>query len=92
MFNGNRQTLDELVNFPFFILTPTFLKSNTRETKSLLRAARTLDDGVNISEDAEGISAQDFGKYKVELHKRIVSPILGFGFAMAGLACLYTAP
>jgi lipopolysaccharide export system permease protein len=95
MFNGNRQTLDD--NDKLSILyfdRNVFEIPNTRESLSNRYREpreRSMMELIYL-EDAQGISEQDYGKYKVELHKRIVSPLLGFGFAMAGLACLLYGP
>jgi len=95
MFNGNRQTLD--ANGKLSILyfdRNVFEIPNTRENLSNRYREpreRSMMELINL-DDATGISEKDYGKYKVELHKRIVSPLLGFGFAMAGLACLLYGP
>lgn len=95
MFNGNRQTLDEkdklsILYFDRYVFdipsSRESLSNRYREPRE-----RSMWELINLDE-AEGISEQDYGKYKVELHKRIVSPLLGFGFAMVGLACLLYGP
>lgn len=91
MFNGNRQTLDangklSILYFDRYVFdipsSRESLSNRYREPRE-----RSMTELIYLDE-AEGISDHDYGKYKVELHKRIVSPLLGFGFAMVGLACL----
>ena len=36
----------------------------------------------------EGVSTKDYGKFIVEGHKRLVSPLAALGFTLVGLACL----
>jgi len=95
MYNGNRQTVGanaklSILYFDRYVFeVPTSQESITdrfREPRE-----RSMDELINL-ENAEGINKNDWGKYKVELHKRIVTPLLGVGFAMVGLACLLYGP
>lgn len=95
MFNGNRQTLDanKKLSILYFDRNVFDIPTNKENLSNRYREPRerSMIELINLDE-AEGISEQDYGKYKVELHKRIVSPLLGFGFAMIGLACLLYGP
>ncbi|MGJ3259426.1 MAG: LPS export ABC transporter permease LptF [Rhodospirillales bacterium] len=95
MYNGNRQTVGEnaklsILYFDRYVFeVPTTTESMAdrfREPRE-----RSMSELINLK-DAEGINDHDWGKYKVELHKRIVSPLLGVGYAMVGLACLLYGP
>lgn len=95
MYNGNRQTIGtndklSILYFDRYVFEiPTSSESITdrfREPRE-----RSMNELIHL-EDAKGINEQDWGKYKVELHKRIVTPLLGVGYAMIGLACLLYGP
>jgi len=95
MYNGNRQTVGEnaklsILYFDRYVFeVPTSnetLADRFREPRE-----RSMSELVNL-EDAKGINEHDWGKYKVELHKRFVTPLLGVGYAMVGLACLLYGP
>lgn len=95
MYNGNRQTIGanaklSILYFDRYVFeVPTSQESITdrfREPRE-----RSMSELINL-EDADGVNKNDWGKYKVELHKRIVTPLLGVGFAMVGLACLLYGP
>lgn len=95
MFNGNRQTLDAngKLSILYFDRNVFDIPSSRENLSNRYREPRerSMLELINLDE-AEGVSDRDYGKYKVELHKRIVSPLLGFGFAMVGLACLLYGP
>lgn len=95
MYNGNRQTVGEnsklsILYFDRYVFeVPTSnetLAERFREPRE-----RSMSELINL-EDAKGINENDWGKYKVELHKRFVTPLLGVGYAMVGLACLLYGP
>jgi lipopolysaccharide export system permease protein len=91
MYNGNRQTTAanqnlSILYFDRYVFeVPTSNESISQRFRE--PRERSMTELINL-EDAEGINQHDWGKYKVELHKRIMSPLLGVGFAMIGLACL----
>ncbi len=95
MYNGNRQIIGDsrklsILYFDRYV----FEVPNSRESVSQRfrePRERSMTELFNL-ETATGVSENDFGKYKVELHKRLVSPVLGLGFAMVGLACLLYGP
>ena len=60
--------------------------------RAALTGLRKSGHIIERAKDAKGVTENDWGKYKVELHKRIVSPLLGVGYAMVGLACLLYGP
>lgn len=91
MYNGNRQSVGEsgklsILYFDRYVFeVPTATESladRYREPRE-----RSMAELMDL-ENAEAVDPQDWGKFKVELHKRLVTPILGVGFAMIGLACL----
>ena len=92
LFDGNRQEMDRktgrLSVLYFDRATPDlgeFIKAPAiryREARE-----RTLDELLYPTADTN-IADQDIGKFTVEAHKRLSSPILSFGFTMTGLACL----
>ncbi|MBO6948581.1 MAG: LptF/LptG family permease [Rhodospirillales bacterium] len=95
MYNGNRQSVGEnaklsILYFDRYVFeVPTSnetLADRFREPRE-----RSMSELINL-EDAQGINENDWGKYKVELHKRFVTPLLGVGYAMVGLACLLYGP
>lgn len=95
MYNGNRQTIAansnlSILYFDRYVFeVPTSNESITQRFRE--PRERSMTELIDL-ENAEGINQRDWGKYKVELHKRIVSPLLGVGFAMIGLACLLYGP
>jgi len=95
MYNGNRQTTGtntslSILYFDRYVFeVPTTSESISQRFRE--PRERSMSELINLK-DATGINQKDWGKYKVELHKRIVSPLLGVGFAMIGLACLLYGP
>lgn len=95
MYNGNRQTTAENQNLSILYFdryvfeVPTSNESISQRFRE--PRERSMTELINL-EDAKGVNQRDWGKYKVELHKRIMSPLLGVGFAMIGLACLLYGP
>jgi lipopolysaccharide export system permease protein len=92
MFNGNRQEVDStthklsILYFDrySFDLSPTRGK---RANRYLEARERSLQDLLNLEND-ETLSPKDFGKYTVEAHKRLLSPIFAVVYTLVGLACL----
>lgn len=95
MYNGNRQTVGEnaKLSILYFDRNVFDMPTSTENLSDRFREPRerSMSELINL-EDAEGVNQHDWGKYKVELHKRLVSPLLGVGFAMVGLACLLYGP
>ena len=47
-----------------------------------------LCSNISVAYPIPSINANEYGKFLVEAHKRLVSPILIFGFCLVGLTCL----
>ncbi len=92
MFNGNRQEVDNtthklsILYFDrySFDLSPT---RGIRANRYLEARERSLPDLLDLEND-KTLSPKDFGKYTVEAHKRLVSPMFAVVYTLIGLACL----
>jgi lipopolysaccharide export system permease protein len=92
MFNGNRQQVDKatsqlsILYFDRYIfdIQPTGAQEQVRYRESRERSFTEL---INIEND-HAINPQDYGRFKVEAHRRLISPLWGLGFTLVGLACL----
>ena len=92
LFDGNRQEMDRktgrLSTLYFDRATPDigeFIKPPAiRYREARERTLRELLD----QPEGSLISERDVGKFTVEAHKRLSSPILSLGFTITGLACL----
>lgn len=92
MYNGNRQQVDKKTNqmsilhFDRYVFdmaaTRTAGKVRHREARE-----RTLDDLFNLEKDPY-LHPRDYGKFTVEAHNRLTSPLNALAFALVGLACL----
>jgi lipopolysaccharide export system permease protein len=94
MFKGNRQTVDNKTNqlsILYFDRYAFDLGKKVGNSKDRHREPRErqLDELFNIK-SANDVDPRDFGKYIVEAHKRLTSPILALGFALIALASLIT--
>ncbi|WNK01561.1 LptF/LptG family permease [Thalassospiraceae bacterium LMO-JJ14] len=95
MYNGNRQTIGtnnklSILYFDRYVFeVPTSSESISERFRE--PRERSMSELINL-ESAKDINPHDWGKYKVELHKRFVTPLLGVGYAMIGLACLLYGP
>lgn len=93
MFDGNRQAVDKETNklsilyFDRYVFdlatTSQVVDERYREPRE-----RNLHDLLNIRDLGENLDPRDFGKFIVEGHKRLVSPLATLGFTLVGLACL----
>ena len=93
MFNGNRQNVDpktrqmSILYFDRYIFeldTPKAVaESRYREARE-----RTLKELFNLNK--ADVNPNDYGKFVVERHKRLISPFSALGFTLVGLACLIT--
>ncbi len=94
MFNGNRQSVDETTNklsilyfdrYVFDLATDTSPATDRhREPRE-----RTLKELFNIEKvSRKELHPKEYGKFIVEGHKRLVSPLAALGFTLVGLACL----
>jgi len=92
MFSGNRQEVDpqthqlSILYFDRYIFE---MKGPKEVVGERFREARerTVYELFHLEEDPE-LDPNDFGKFTVEGHKRIVSPLLSFGYVLIGLAFL----
>ena len=92
MYNGNRQQVDKksnrlsILHFDRYVLdmatTRTAGTVRHREARE-----RTIDDLFNLENDLY-LHPRDYGKFTVEAHSRLTSPLNALGFALVGLACL----
>lgn len=92
MFNGNRQALDpetgrlSVLYFDRYVFD---LSSTRSEPVERFREPREWSIAELIQVDRQSIvNASDYGKYVVELHKRLASPLAVLGYTLVALACL----
>lgn len=92
MYNGNRQEVDpethqfSILYFDRYIFE---MEQGAETIDNRFREARerTVYELFNLDEDAN-ISPKDFGKFTVEGHKRLISPLSALGYAMVAIAIL----
>lgn len=92
MENGNRQTMDKKTNRLSILYFDKYIfdlgvKSKNTEVRFREARERTLDDLFHLDRD-KLMNPADVGKFTVEAHKRLASPITVLGFSLVGLACL----
>jgi lipopolysaccharide export system permease protein len=92
MENGNRQAIDKKTNRLSILYFDKYIfdlgmKSKNTEVRFREARERTLDDLFHLDRD-KLMNPADVGKFTVEAHKRLASPISVLGFALVGLACL----
>jgi len=92
MFKGNRQTVDPTTNklsILYFDRHDLDISTNRPTDQDRHREARerTLDDLLNIRNSTD-IPPKDHGKFIIEAHKRIVSPLSALALTLIALACL----
>ena len=92
MFNGNRHEVDEQTKqmsiLYFDRSTLDFDVAKNRDPDRYREAReRTLDELFHLERDPR-LSKKDYGKFTVEAHKRLVSPLSALGFTLVGMACL----
>jgi len=93
MFDGNRQAVDKKTNklsilyFDRYVfdMAPSDEKLGERFQEP---RERSLDELFNIGRDDPTLNTKEHGKFIVEGHKRLVSPLFSLGFTLVGLACL----
>ena len=92
MYNGSRQEVDpethqfSILYFDRYIFE---MEQGTETVDSRFREARerTINELFNLSEDPN-IHPKDVGKFTVEGHKRLISPISALGYVMVALSIL----
>jgi len=92
MYNGNRQEVDpethqfSILYFDRYIFemeqSPERIDSRFREARE-----RTVYELFNLDKDPN-IDPKDVGKFTVEGHKRLISPIAALGYAVVALSIL----
>ncbi len=92
MFNGNRQEVDKETNklSVLYFDRYTFDLGSTRESAGIRYREpreRMVGELFNIESD-KSLDKKDYGKFKMEGHKRLVSPLFALTFTLLGLACL----
>ena len=92
MFKGNRQHVDKKTNklSVLYFERYTFeLDSAKKDAGERYREARERMIGELFDiENDRTLNPKDFGKFRMEGHKRLVSPLFALGFTLIGLACL----
>ncbi len=93
LFNGNRQSVDKTTNKMSILYFDRYtfdLPSDNESNEDRFREPRerSLEELLNIEKYSGGMNAKEFGKFIVEGHKRLVSPLANLGFTLIGLACL----
>ncbi|MBT6084599.1 MAG: LPS export ABC transporter permease LptF [Rhodospirillaceae bacterium] len=92
MFDGNRQTVDSKTNKLSILYFDRHIldlgkNSGTGAVRYREPRERTLDELLFV-ETAEDVPVNDFGKFIIEGHKRLVSPLSSLAFTLIALACL----
>lgn len=91
-FNGNQQVLDRRTNklsILYFDRHSFDLGSTAGGKDVRYREARERSLGELLKLGPEDVqNAQDYGRFKVEAHQRITSPLANIGFALIALVCL----
>jgi len=93
MFNGNRQTVDRKTNTMSILYFDRYvfdLAAGKEKTAARFREPRerSLDELFNIRTIEPKMNEKEYGKFLVEGHKRLVSPLSSMAFTLIGLACL----
>lgn len=92
LFDGNRQEMDHetgRLSILYFDRSTFNLGDVIKDPGTRYRDARerSLHELLNLDEDPT-IHENDYGKFTIEAHKRLSSPLLALGFTMTALACL----
>lgn len=92
MFEGNRQEIDpetgkmSVLYFDRYVFDLSATRSEPvvryREPRE-----RTMEELIHLDLDTV-LNEQDYGKFVVELHKRLAAPLSVVGFTLIALACL----
>lgn len=93
MFNGNRQAVDKDTNklsilyFDRYVFDLATTRQSIDERYREPRE-RPLEELFNIDKVDPKLQHKEFGKFIVEGHKRLVSPLGVLAYTIVGLACL----
>ncbi len=92
MFNGNRQQVDRStrqLSILYFDKFSIDLEAPGNRGMERYREARERTLGELLTMERDNLTnPKDFGKFTVEGHKRLSSPLTALGFTLIGLACL----
>lgn len=94
MFTGNRQEVDakthqlSILYFDRYIFEMEAAKENKAERFREARE-RHISELLNAGNDPN-LDEKDIGKFTVEAHKRILSPLSSLGYTLIGLAFLFS--
>ncbi|MDA1088891.1 MAG: LPS export ABC transporter permease LptF [Proteobacteria bacterium] len=96
MFNGNRQSVDKKTNKMSILYFDRYvfdLSSGAEKVGERYREPRerSLGELFNIRQAEPTMNDKEFGKFIVEGHKRLASPLSAIGFTLIGLACLVSS-
>ena len=96
LFDGNRQTVDKTTHKLSILYFDRYVFDLAKATEAIgtrYREPRERDlyELLNIEKFAEGMAAKEFGKFIVEGHKRLVSPLAALAYILVGLACLISS-
>ncbi|MDA0997959.1 MAG: LPS export ABC transporter permease LptF [Proteobacteria bacterium] len=94
MYNGNRQSVagGNKLSILYFDRYVFEVPTGEASIGDRFREPRERSMIELISMRHGDATPADYGKYKVELHKRLVAPVLGLAFSLIGLACLLFGP
>ena len=92
MFDGNRQEVDRITNKLSILYFDryTFDLDKTKDESAVRYREpreRTLRELFSVKQD-KLLNVKDFGRFTVEAHKRLVSPLFAACLTLIGLACL----
>lgn len=95
MFDGNRQIVDpktdqlSILYFDQGVLDLKDLGAGTKSPKLRYREARERELGELLDiKNQPNISKRDIGKFTIEAHKRLTSPLTALGFTLIALCLL----
>jgi lipopolysaccharide export system permease protein len=96
MFNGNRQSVDKKTNKLSILYFDRYvfdMAAGTEKVAERFREPRErpLDELFNIRQAEPKMNDKEFGKFIVEGHKRLASPLTALGLTLVGLACLISS-
>ncbi len=92
LFDGNRQEMDEQTGR----LSVLYFDRSTFDLGDIIKdpgerypeaRERSLDNLLHL-EDDPNVNPNDIGKFTMEAHSRLSSPLLALGYTMTALACL----
>lgn len=92
MYNGNRQEIDKSTNNLSILYFDSYTFDLPSPKKDMgVRHREAAERGVGellAIERDKTLDPRNYGKFRVEGHKRLVSPLFSLGFTLIGLACL----